>query len=293
MNIRIEKLLADLRQDHLDALLVTNEVNVRYLTGFTGDSTYLVVGGDGPILLSDGRYETQIATQCPGIQARIRSPSDLLPDLTREALLELGGQGTGKPRVGVEAQHLSLSSFRRLTSGLGSVEFIETSGIVEKLRMIKDADEIAITKKAVEVAQTAFLQVLPKVQGDWSELQLAFALEDAMRQLGAQGCSFDPIVGAGPGAALPHYQPTQNRIGGSNGLLIDWGALCEGYASDLTRTLKLKNSSEAFNRAHQVVLEAQMAAIEAIQPGRETREVDAAARRVLRREGMEDAFKHG
>ncbi len=293
MNNRIEKLTEVMHTENLDALLITSEVNVRYLTGFTGDSTYLVVGGSVPALLSDGRYESQIAKQCPGFEARIRSPSDLLPDLTRDALKAVSGDGTGTPRVGLEARHLTLASYRQLIDGIVGVEFVETGGLVEGLRMIKDAGEIEITRRAVGIAQNAFIDVLPRVAADWTELQLVYELERSMRALGAEGCSFDPIVGAGPGAALPHYQPTGHVIGEANGLLIDWGALCDGYASDLTRTIRLKNSTDAFCRAHQVVLEAQLAAIEAIKPGRSTREVDEAARAVLRREGMEDAFKHG
>ena len=159
--------------------------------------------------------------------------------------------------------------------------------------MIKDDSEIATTRRAVKVAQEAFLEVIPEVQADWTELELVYALEASMRSRGAEGCSFAPIVGAGPGAALPHYQLSDRRIGGASCLLIDWGALCDGYASDLTRTLKLSGSGDAFSRAHEVVLEAQLAAISSIKPGVSTRAVDNAAREVLRAAGMEKAFKHG
>ena len=106
MNQRISSLLDAIHAEKIDALLVTDEINVRYLTGFTGDSTYLIVSDSITLLLSDGRYESQIATQCPDIDARIRSPSDLLPNLTRDTLRGLNGDGTGKPRVGLESQHL-------------------------------------------------------------------------------------------------------------------------------------------------------------------------------------------
>ena len=290
---RINRLTEKMQQEGLDAALITNEVNVRYLTGFTGDSTYLLLGGEIPVLLSDGRYESQIASQCPGFEARIRSPSDLLPDLTREALKSIRHGTTQKPTVGIEAQHLTLASYRKLIDGISAVSFVETLGLVETLRMIKDDSEIATTRFAVKVAQEAFSEVIPQVQANWTELELVYALEASMRSRGAEGCSFAPIVGAGPGAALPHYQPSDRRIGGASCLLIDWGALCDGYASDLTRTLKLSASGDAFARAHEVVLEAQLAAISAIKPGVSTREVDNAAREVLRAAGMEKAFKHG
>ena len=290
---RINRLTDKLQQEGLDAALITNEVNVRYLTGFTGDSTYLVIGDGNPILLSDGRYESQIASQCPGFEARIRSPSDLLPDLTRDALKLLDSGINRTPRVGIEAQHLTLASYRNLMTGVCEVEFVETLGMVESLRMIKDETEIATTRFAVKVAQEAFTEVLPQIRGNWTELEVVYALEASMRRRGAEGCSFAPIVGAGAGAALPHYQPSDRRIGGANCLLIDWGALCGGYASDLTRTLKLAASGDDFAHAHAVVLEAQLAAIAAIKPGVSTRVVDTAAREVLRAAGMEQAFKHG
>ncbi|MEC7677955.1 MAG: Xaa-Pro peptidase family protein, partial [Planctomycetota bacterium] len=293
VNERINKLLDKMRQAGLDALLVTGEINVRYLTGFTGDSTYLVVSEDTPILLSDGRYESQIASQCPGFDVRIRSPSDLLPDLTRDVIQSVKGDGTGVPRVGLESNQLTLSSYRRLVSGISQIEFVETASVVEELRMIKDDSEIEITRRAVRIAQDAFSEVIKEIRGDWTELDVVYALEGEMRSRGAEGCSFNPIVGAGPGAALPHYQPQRRLIGGGNGLLIDWGALVEGYASDLTRTLRMSASTPAFDQAHHVVLEAQMAAIETIRPGASTQSVDQAARQVLRKHGMEEAFKHG
>ncbi|MCH5376246.1 MAG: Xaa-Pro peptidase family protein, partial [Planctomycetes bacterium] len=277
----------------VDALLVTDEINVRYLSGFTGDSCYLLVTSDEATILSDGRYEAQIAQQCPTLRALIRSPSELLPDLTQAALKGLSVAGSRSLRVGVEADHLSITGFRRLTDQCNAIQFVETVGVVERLRMIKDESEIEITREAVRVAERAFLSLVPMLTGEWSEREIAHELEAKMRFLGAEGCSFAPIVAAGPAGALPHYQPSQALLGDSDTLLIDWGARLNGYASDLTRTLHRPSATDAYRRAYESVLEAQLAAIAKIGPGVPACEVDQAARDVLKRSGLDQAFKHG
>jgi Xaa-Pro aminopeptidase len=285
---RLRHLIASLGELELDALLVTDETNVRYLSGFTGDSSYLLITTLGATILSDGRYEAQIASQCSGLARLIRPPSQLLPDLTQLALNQLGAR-----RVGIEADHLSLSAYRYLAKSCSGVELVEKSGVVERLRMIKDADEIATTRQAIRVAERAFESLLPMLTPSWTERAVAHELEARMRLLGAEGCSFAPIVAAGAAGALPHYSPSDRTIGDAASLLIDWGARYRGYASDLTRTLHRPQASSAFRSAYQAVLEAQLAAIEAIGPGVQARDVDATARRVLERAGLGDAFKHG
>ena len=269
-------------------MLVTDEINVRYLSGFTGDSSYLLVQRGNAMILSDGRYETQIAEQCPTLAVAIRPPGQLMPDLLRTVAGELGNQ-----RIGIEACHVSVAAMGQMQADCPNVQWIETSDVVERLRMIKDAGEIAITRQAVEIAEACFGAMIDELDTQWTERAIAFELESKMRALGAEGVSFPPIVAAGPAGALPHYQPSDTVLGDAATLLIDWGACYRGYASDLTRTLHRSHASDRFRRAYQVVLEAQLAAIEAIRPGVTASEVDAAARHVLAREGMDEAFKHG
>jgi Xaa-Pro aminopeptidase len=273
----------------VDAMLVTDETNVRYLSGFTGDSSYLVVTHGGATILSDGRYETQIASECEGLASIIRPPSQLLPDLVQSTLNDLGDGAV----VGIEADHVSLTMYRYLRDHCPGIKFSGTSGAVEKLRQIKDSEEIAITRQAVRIAERAMESLLPMLTPERSEREIAHDLEAKMRFLGAEGCSFDPIVAAGASAALPHYFPTDVTIGDATTLLIDWGACYLGYASDLTRTLHREGSSDQFRRAYDAVLEAQLAAIQAIGPGVAVRDVDAIARGVLDRAGLAEAFKHG
>ena len=290
---RLNRLVASLDDLGVDAMLVTDEINVRYLSGFTGDSSYLLVTPSTTTILSDGRYEAQIATQCAGLPCLIRPPSQLLSDLTQAALKDLKLNGSGRLRVGVEADHLSMSAYRTLDERCESIDFVATSGVVEKLRMIKDESEIEITRHAVRIAERAFLSLVPMLSSSWSERQIAHELEAKMRFLGAQGCSFAPIVAAGPSGALPHYQPSDAKVGDATTLLIDWGAKLGGYASDLTRTLHRQSVGDGVRRAYDAVLEAQLAAIDTIGPGVPAKEVDRAALAILQRAGMDQAFKHG
>jgi len=286
--VRIARLAHFLDELQVDAMLITDETNVRYLSGFTGDSSFLLVRRGDATILSDGRYETQIAEQCPTLAVAIRPPGQLMPDLLRSVICELGDQ-----RIGIEACHLSVAALGQMRADCPHAQWIETTDVVERLRMIKDADEIAITRQAVAIAEVCYREMVAQLSPQWTERAIAHELESKMRALGAEGVSFPPIVAAGPAAALPHYHPGDRVIGDAATLLIDWGACYQGYASDLTRTLHRDHAADRFRRAYQVVLEAQLAAIEAIGPGVAASEVDAAARRVLAREGMDEAFKHG
>ena len=287
---RLRTLTDSLGDLKADAMLVTDETNVRYLSGFTGDSSYLLVRAGGTTILSDGRYETQIASECPGVASLIRPPGQLLGDLTQSVLNDLGGEAN---RVAIESDHITLASYRYLAGKCDGLQLVETSGVVEKLRMVKDEDEIATTREAVRIAERAFESVRPLLTPDWTERAIAHELESRMRFLGADGCSFAPIVAAGAAAALPHYFPSGQVIGEAATLLIDWGADYRGYASDLTRTLHRGDPSDSYRAAYEAVLEAQLAAIDAIGPGVAARDVDAIARGVLDRVGLGDAFKHG
>ncbi len=269
-------------------MLITDEINVRYLSGFTGDSSYLLVQGSGATILSDGRYETQIAEECPALTAAIRPPGKLMQDLLKEVVGDLG-----KVKIGIETANLTVASWNAMKENCPDVQWIETSGVVEKQRMRKDADEILTTRCAVRIAERSFQSVLPMINEGWSERAIAHELEAKMRFLGAEGTSFPPIVAAGAAGALPHYCPSGAIVGDAKSLLIDWGTCFRGYASDLTRTLHREGVSDDFRRAYEAVLEAQLAAIDAIGPGVEAREVDRAAREVLERAGLGEAFKHG
>ena len=300
---RIESLRSELSGFDADAILITNETNVRYLSGFTGDSSYLLVDDADVTILTDGRYEIQIAEECPSLSALIRSPSEKMHDFIGDVLGDLG-----KKRIAIETSGMTLDTFRNFEENCPDVEWVETSGIVESLRMIKDSNEIDTIRKAVSIAERSFSAILPMLSSKWTERDIAHELESRMRFLGAESASFKPIVAYGAAGALPHYQPKEISIkafgftgNGSNSekfshggsLLIDWGAKFDGYASDITRTMSFGTISDEFQRAYDAVLAAQLAAIDAIRPGAKASEIDTVARNLLAERGYEKEFNHG
>lgn len=279
------KLIAE---QNSQSLLVTNVNNVTYLTGFTGDDSYLLVTKSDCLLISDPRYEQQIEEECPGLKAFIRKPSTLLLDATvgeiRQARL-----GT----LLVEGDTLTASSLETLRTELPSVAIGLSSGLVESLRVIKDKYEIDTLRLAVKIAERVFTGIRAQLHGDQTERQVANEIERQIRDLGGSGCSFKPIVAVGPRAALPHYRPGGNTIASAPFVLIDWGALFELYRSDLTRVLITGKIQAKFAKAYQVVLQAQQAAIEALKPGVMVSEIDRIARSSIEQAGMGTNFNHG
>ena len=288
MTKRIANLQARLQELQCDALLVTNEINVSYLSGFSGDSSYLLIEPSKTSILSDGRYETQIATECPDLTAVIRYSGTTMMETVQEVL-----GGTDAQKIGIESGHVSLSLYRGLCDRCEEIQWVETNGVVEELRMVKDDSEIEIIRHSIDIAQRSFQSVMAKLRTDWSEREIAHELESTMRFLGAEGVSFTPIIAAGPAGALPHYRPSEAQLGDHPTLLVDWGAAYRGYASDLTRTMHRQHASDDFRRCYQAVLDAQLSAIDKIGPGVAASEVDAAAREVLKQANLGEAFVHG
>ena len=286
---RRQKLLGQLKAESLPALLVTNETNVSYLTGFTGDSSFLLLGPGVCVLISDGRYTTQISQECPELDVVIRPQTDTIimaaAKVVKQAKLA---------KLGIEADHLSVAHLERLKSDTSGLEICPTSGAVESLRQIKDSGEIAEIRKAVYQAEKGFDVLRAQLQPEMSELQAAHQLEHAMRQFGANGAAFPVIVAVGERAALPHARPTTALMKEADFVLVDWGAAAaSGYRSDLTRILVTGKISPKLEKVYGVVLKAQLAAIREIRAGVSCREVDTVARRVIGEAGFGKNFNHG
>lgn len=286
---RRKKLRQILKKEGLDGLLVTDFTNVTYLTGFTGDDSYLLLTRNKAILLSDPRYTTQIEEECPDVDTKIRPPGTTILKATVELL------SSAKPKkLGVEAASLTLATFEKLRNeSPKQTELVTTERVVEGLREIKDAGEIEETRRAVWYAEKGFEVIRNKLQAEQTELQVAHELEHTMRGFGASGCSFDPIVAVGERAALPHARPGEKRIGDAPFVLIDWGADSHGYKSDLTRVLVTGRISPKLERIYRVVLKAQLAAIAQIKAGVAGHKVDQAARKVITDAGFGKKFGHG
>ncbi len=282
---RLQRLLVG---EGLTSLLITNETNVTYLTGFTGDSSYLLVTQRDLVLVSDSRYTTQLSDQCPGLKVHIRPTGETMTVATSKLV-----KRQKLSHVGVEADSLSMASFQKLQECLPKVEFRGTTGLVESLRIIKDRDEIAATRRAVSLAERAFAALRATLRPEQTERDVANELEYQLRKLGANGCSFPPIVAVGDNGALPHAQPTRRKIGDAPMVLVDWGADEGLYKSDLTRVLFTAKIPPKLQKVYGVVLMAQQRAIEAIRPGALCSEVDAAARGIIEKAGFGRFFGHG
>lgn len=286
---RREALRARLVEDRLDALLVLHPANVAYLTGFTGDSSHLLVGSQRDLILSDGRFTTQIEQECPGLEAHIRPTGRTMNQAVVEVVEKLDVR-----RLGFEASSLSVADWNVLKSELPGRKLIAADGHVEALRCIKDDAEILEIREAIDQAQRAFLKLRGELAAGQTEKEAADRLEALLREHGAVGSSFPPIVAVGQRAALPHARPTvETKIGDDDFVLFDWGADGGGYKSDLTRMVVTGKVTPEFAKVYRIVLEAQERAIAAIRPGAKAQDIDAEARSYIDQAGFGRFFGHG
>jgi Xaa-Pro aminopeptidase len=270
------------------AILVTDFTNVSYLTGFQGEDSYLLVHAAGEVLISDGRFVTQLEEECPGLELSVRRTGVPMHEATAEVLRKVGVS-----HLAIEADSMTVALRERIAEKLPALEMASTSGAVEELRRIKDREEIAAIREAIRQAERAFAVLKATLRPDKTEKQVADELEHEMRRFGARGPSFPSIVAAGPRAALPHARPIEVPVGECDHLLVDWGADAGPYKSDLTRVLITGKISPKLERVYRVVLKAQGEAIAAIRPGAELCEVDRTARRVIEEAGFGRHFGHG
>ena len=285
---RLEKLRSAVRKTEADGILVADFTNVTYLTNFTGDDSFLLVRRDGAVMVSDGRYTTQLGEQCPGLELYIRRPGVAMPQAVAKVL-----RSAHLHRLAIEADSMSVSLWDQIAKAVPEVELVATAGLVEQLRQIKDKQEIAEIRQAVWYAEKGFAVLRASLRPEKTEKQVADELENELRLFGAEGCSFPSIIAAGARAALPHARATRQTIGSSDFVLVDWGADGGLYKSDLTRVLVTGKISPKLERVYRVVLNAQLKAIDAIRPGVLAHDVDQVARQVIEEAGFGRNFGHG
>lgn len=271
--------------DDVTALLLTAPANVRYLTGFTGSNGQLLLDAK-PIFFTDGRYEEQSGDQVPDLERIIYSGTTKFSDRLGPVLEQRGVQA-----LGVESSHMTLATRDSLAAALDGVKLEPVGELVEPLRARKDDAEIDAIRRAQAIAEAALTTTLEDWKGG-TEVDLALALEWAMRTGGAEGVSFDVIVATGPHSALPHAEPRPVPAEVDGVLLIDMGARAEGYCSDMTRTYLGPRAPKALKDAHDAVVAALAAACEAVGRGVRCADVDRAAREVLSKAGLADRFVH-
>ncbi|SPE37007.1 Peptidase M24 [Candidatus Sulfopaludibacter sp. SbA3] len=282
---RRDGVAAQLAGRKLDAFLVSFSPNLRYLTGFTGSNGNLLLLPRQATLFTDPRYQIQAAQE---VTCRVRiCKGPLVPDVAA-AIGKLGLR-----RIGYEPARMTCDLLDSLQARLPMKStLVPVNGCVEGLRMIKSAGEIALIRRSVETNSRAFETTVSRVRPGMKEQDLAAELEYRMRRLGAEKPSFETIVAGGARSALPHAQPTSASLATGQLVVVDMGALQDGYCSDMTRMLFLGTPSAKVKRAYRAVLEAQLAAIDTVRPGVSTARVDAAARKVLKSYGLAEAFVH-
>ena len=295
--LRRERLLRDMATLPLPALLVSRPPHVSYLTGFTGDSSFLLVTPGRTIIISDARFAVQIVLECPGLDASIRGPHRDTWQEAADVLAKLG-----LTEVAVEATHLTLAQFDLLKDLAPAVGWIPIRGIVESLREVKDESEVAALRRAVAQTEEGLRRLTAVWKPEHTEKELADLLDHLMRNAGAREAAFPIQVSVDERSALPHGTPGGRRLGESRFVLIDWGA-CEGlYRADLTRVMPspyrernpaTRDVESRLEKLYTVVSRSQAAAAALLRPGVSAREVDAAARGVIEAAGMGEAFNHG
>ncbi len=291
---RRERVLGRLEARGAAALVVTHPPSVRYLTGYIGSNGIAVLSGRGTTLLTDGRYAVSARAQVDDGVEVVIGTRDLLRE-TAVAAAELTDPGD---RVAVESVHMSIAQGDRLRGLLaeaagGAREMAPEAGIVEPVRAVKEPDEIDAVRRAALVADRALERVVARGLAGRTERDVAWALLEAFRDEGAEGPSFDVIVAAGPNGARPHAVPGDEVIPGDALVVIDLGAVVDGYCSDMTRTVILGDPGEDLLRAYAVCLDAQRAALAAVRPGIGCADLDAVARDVIDAAGFGEAFGHG
>ena len=287
MSDRAARLVERLPAIEADAIVVTNLVNLRYLTGYTGSNGVAVIGPETRAFLTDFRYQEQSAAEVdPSFDRRILT-LDLLAGVPE--LLPAGAE-----RLAIEDANMTVRAHDHLRELLpDTVALVPGGDAVEALRAVKESGEIERIAAASRVADAGLRQIMAEGLVGRTEAAVADSLERAMRANGATGLSFPSIVAAGPHGALPHAQPRDVEISAGELVVIDWGAVLDGYCSDCTRTLATGELDDEAHAVYELVLEAQLAGLKAVHAGVNGRDADGAARAVIDAGGHAEHFGHG
>jgi Xaa-Pro aminopeptidase len=287
---RLRKLRGSIAAKGLDALLISQTENLRYLSGFTGSSGWLLISGQNAILTTDFRYVEQAKGESPDFEI-IQTKQELrdwLPGLVSDL---------GWHKLGFAANSISYECYHKLSEAIETKQFnlelVPTTGIVEQLRSIKEPEELGFIKKAVELVEAAFEQAKRIIRPGMMEKEAAWEIEKFLRQEGSEGIPFEIIVASGPNSALPHARPTEKIICSGEPVLIDMGTRISGYCSDFSRTLFFGKADKTFREIYNIVLKAQTTAIERVESGMDASQADQLARSVVEQAGYGDAFGHG
>ncbi|MDO7905179.1 Xaa-Pro peptidase family protein [Paenibacillus sp. JX-17] len=284
-NKRVIKLRQALADRKLRAMLVVSPINRRYLSGFTGSAGYVLITENDSYLLTDFRYMTQAPEQAKGFKV-VEHASNVM-DTVKEIL-----DGQQIREVGFEQDNVTFGTYQSYKERLAPIDMVPVSGIVEQIRMFKDDEELAVMQRAADLADATFEHILGFIKPGVTERELDLEMEFFMRKQGATSSSFDTIVASGERSAMPHGVASSKKVQANELITFDFGALLDGYCSDLTRTVATGNPVPQLREIYDIVLEAQLHTLEHIKPGMTGREADALARDIITRHGYGEQFGH-
>jgi Xaa-Pro aminopeptidase len=281
---KVDKVRSALETNKLDAILIASSINRRYVTGFTGTAGAVIITKNDARFITDFRYTEQAAEEATGFQ--IVEHKQLIELEIKEQLKEMNVK-----RLGFEKDHVSYSQYENYKKVL-EVELVPISGVMEELRLIKSKDELELMKKAAKIADDAFEHIQSFIKPGVKEIDISNELEFFMRKQGATSSSFDIIVASGFRAALPHGVASEKEIESGELVTMDYGALYQGYCSDITRTVAVGEINDELKNIYDIVLEAQIRGVEGIRPGISGKEADALTRDYIKEKGYGDYFGH-
>ncbi|GEL03751.1 M24 family metallopeptidase [Rummeliibacillus stabekisii] len=281
---RVERLVKALNSQNLDGLLITNNYNLRYMTGFTGTSGVAVVSQKEAVFITDFRYTEQASKQITGY--RIVEHKGTIIEEIAAIVKELGIKS-----LGFEKDVVSYSMYEAYSKVIPA-DLVGVTDLIEIIRLVKTEDELKTIKAACQIADETFEHIIQFIKPGKTELEVSNELEFYMRKLGATSSSFDTIVASGVRSALPHGVATDKIIEKGDFVTLDYGALYNGYISDMTRTVAVGEPSEQLKEIYQIVLEAELLGLEKFKPGMTGKEADAICRDYIKEHGYGDAFGH-
>lgn len=283
---RLQKLRGVLAERQLDGIIISKPENRAYLSGFTGTAGWLLITPDRACLVTDFRYAQQAQSQAPAFEV-------LKPDNSAEGLIAGICDEQGVKRLGFEGDYLTVDAYNGLIQVHAGRELVSCAGLVERLRLIKDEAEVAIMQRAADIADEAWSHIQSYIKPGVVERELAVELEYKMKKLGAEGLAFDIICASGVRSSLPHGRASDKVVEAGDLVTFDFGALYQGYCSDMTRTVMVGDPSAQQRAIYETVLEAQIRGVAACKPGMTGRELDDVCRDYIKEKGYGENFGHG
>ncbi len=287
MNNRCNRLLEMFSAHGLDAVLIVSYENRRYLSGFSGSEATLFISKELQVLFTDFRYTEQAQIQAPDFE--VVTCNQFVKKYDQIKVL---CEKHGIRRVGFESDKVTVDWLEEINTAVPNTEFIAIPQEVDRLRWVKDEEEIAFIQKSQDVTDAAFSDILSKLRAGVSEIDIMSELNYFMAKRGGSP-SFDTIVAGGPNSSMPHAQPTSRKIQNGDFLTMDFGCKIDGYCSDMTRTVAIGQPSDEMIKVYQIVLRAQQLALDKVAPGMVCKDVDNVARGFIADNGYADCFGHG